>query len=293
MSARSVLIIGGSGFVETHLAIRLRDECKVFTTCFRHPRRIAGVSMIPVSLSQPDSIKAAVLTAQADVVVYAAGARPGAEPQEIELMHSEGPLAVLGASGMLGSKFVLLSTSRVFDGSRCGYGETDPPIPTDGIGKANLTAENGARNRALHFAIVRSSPVYGLGPADNPSVSDRIIRELALGRSVELDDHEVHRFGPIETLVEGLARACMDEGVKGILHHSGGEACTMLELGRRIAARFKLPENLLRPMAESKPDRTRDYTLDGARMSKLLKMEPLLLEQGLDLLEKQLLAARA
>jgi dTDP-4-dehydrorhamnose reductase len=267
----------------------------VFTTCFRHPRRIAGVSSIPVSLSQPDSIKSAVLAAQADVVVYAAGARSTSDPKEIELVHSAGPLAVLGASAMLGSKFILLSTSRVFDGSKGGYRETDPPIPRDGIGKANLTAENGVKNRALNFAIVRSSPVYGLGPADNPSLSDRIIRELALGRPVELDDEEVHRFAPIETLVETLAHACMDEGVKGILHHSGGEACTMLALGKRIAARFKLPERLLRaqaaPRAES--ERSRNYTLDGTRSAALLQMEPLLLEQGLDLLEKQLLAARS
>jgi dTDP-4-dehydrorhamnose reductase len=295
MSTRSVLIVGGSGFVGTHLAIRLRDECKVFTTCFRHPRRIAGVSSIPVSLSKPESIKAAVLAAQADVVVYAGGTREQSDAKEIELLHAAGPLAVLGASSILGSKFVLLSTNRVFDGSKSRYREMDAPMSREGIGKANLTAENGVKNRALHYVILRSSPAYGLGPADNPSFTDWIIRNLTTGKAVELDDHEVHNFAPIETLVESITLACMDEGVKGILHHSGGEACTTLELAKRIANRFKLSGSLLRPRSRTGPDATvpRDYTLDGTKLAKLLKMEPLLLEQGLDLFEKQLLAARS
>jgi dTDP-4-dehydrorhamnose reductase len=267
----------------------------VFTTCFRHPRRIAGVSSIPVSLSKPESIKAAVLAAQADVVVYAGGTQDPSNAREVELLHAAGPLAVLGPSSMLGSKFVLLSTHRVFDGSKSRYRETDAPMPREGLGKANLKAENGVKSRALHYAILRSSPAYGLGPAENPSFTDRIIRDLATGTPVELDDHELHSFAPIETLVESIARACTDEGVRGILHHSGGEACTMLGLAKRIAARFQLPASLLRPRSLSGPDAPvpRDYSLDGTSLARRLKVEPLLLEQGLDLLEKQLLAARA
>ena len=293
MGARSVLIIGGSGFVGTHLAVRLRDECKVFTTSFRHEGRIPGVTMIPISLDEPETVRMAVLASRAEVVVYAAGTPESASPKEIDLVHSAGPLRALSAASMLNSKFVLVSSSRVFDGMKGDYLESDAPLPGDPIGKAKLAAENGVRNRTVRYAILRSSPAYGSGRARKPSLSDRIIRELALGRVLELDDREVHGFTPVESLAEAVARACMDEEACGIFHHFGAEPCTELELGRRIARKFGLRESLLRPKPCEEPDGRADFTLGGTSGAGILKVKPLLLEQGLDLLEKQLLAARA
>ncbi|MBU6375953.1 MAG: sugar nucleotide-binding protein [Bdellovibrionales bacterium] len=295
MKPRSVLIVGGSGFVGTHLAIRLRDELKVFTTDFRQPKRIRGVTSLAMPLLKPDEIKNTVLMTQADVVVYAAGSGSSKSSQEIEAINSSGALSVLAAASLLGSKFIYLSSAQVFDGAKGGYREVDAPVPADDLGKAKLAAENGIRTRGLNYLILRSSPVYGLGPASKPSITDRVLSDLCLGNPVELDDREVHSFAPVESLVEFIARSCVTEGARGILHHGGGEPCTLLELGRQLAQRFKLSPSLLRPKKSdgSGDPGKRDLTLNSSVAADLLKMQPLLLEQGFNLLEKQLLTARS
>ena len=117
MGARSVLIIGGSGFVGTHLAVRLRDECKVFTTSFRHEGRIPGVTMIPISLDEPETVRMAVLASRAEVVVYAAGTPESASPKEIDLVHSAGPLRALSAASMLiGTMLAQVTTVQAVPG---------------------------------------------------------------------------------------------------------------------------------------------------------------------------------
>ncbi|NDD91988.1 NAD-dependent epimerase/dehydratase family protein [bacterium] len=225
MKSKSVLIVGGSGFVGTHLSIRLRDEFKVFTTDFRQSRRIRGVTSLTMPLLKPEGIKATVLMTQADVVVYAAGSGGSKSSQEIEAINSSGALSVLAASSLLGSKFIYLSSTQVFDGEKGGYRETDAPVPADDIGKAKLAAENGIKTRGLQYLILRSSPVYGLGPASKPSFTDRILTDLSLGRPVELDDTEIHSFAPVESLVETIARSCSEEGARGAGPTSQQQVC--------------------------------------------------------------------
>ncbi len=271
----------------THLASRLRDECKVFTTHFRRPQRISGVTSIPMAAGKQDWIKAVGLTIQPDVIVYLAGARPNAPTAEIELLHSSAPVAILGTLSMLGPKFIYLSPDVVFDGERGDYSPGESPVPNGTLGRATLAAENGVRVRALHFAIIRSAPVFGVGPVRNPSVTDRWIRALSSGGMLELDDEDRRSYSAIHTLIDLLARASVDDSMQGIFHHGGKESCTEFELATRIAERLGLPGERIRPMKKSDGSSPRNYSLTG------LEIEPLLLEQGLDLLQKQLLAARS
>ncbi|MEN9724379.1 MAG: hypothetical protein RJB38_2365 [Pseudomonadota bacterium] len=292
MRKKSVLIIGGSGYVGTSLALRLRDECKVFATHYRHPLRIGGVSAIPLGLNNPEWIKTAVLNTQADSVIYLAGTDRRSDAGELELIYSSAALVVLGAVSILGARFIYLSHASIYDGAKGNYKPTDAPLTRSSWGRAQLAAENGIRSRAIHYAIIRSSPSYGLGPNTNPSFTDRLIFNLATGRGMELDDVEVHSFTPIQALVETLAGACLKSEVHGFYHHSGAEPCTQLSWGKRLAEYLGLPSELLRAKQTGEDTETRNLSLDGMSGATLSKMEPLLLEQGFDLLKQQLLASR-
>src|SRR4051812_26734274 len=119
-SVRSVLIIGGSGFVGTHLALRLRAGFKVFATYGERPIAIPGVTCIPFDSSNRNWVKRVVYTAAPDFVIYAAGSNDpawaAANPREAEQAHASGPAAVLNSSAFFQSKFIFLSNCYVFDG---------------------------------------------------------------------------------------------------------------------------------------------------------------------------------
>src|SRR4051812_29546838 len=131
---KSVLIIGGSGVVGTHLAIRLREQFKVFATYNRHRIRIPGVTCLPLALHNRTWLKQLTVMARPDAIVHLAGtphardhgfahslslteyAGDDAEAQALEQIHAESAVNVLSASEVLQPRYIYLSSAFVFDG---------------------------------------------------------------------------------------------------------------------------------------------------------------------------------
>jgi nucleoside-diphosphate-sugar epimerase len=61
---KAVLIIGGSGFIGTHLALKLRETYKVFLTYNTHPVLIPGTTPIPFNVEGRDWAKRLAYTTQ-------------------------------------------------------------------------------------------------------------------------------------------------------------------------------------------------------------------------------------
>src|SRR5262245_53689010 len=102
---KSILIIGGSGFVGTRLALRLRDHYKVFATYFSRRIRIPGVTTIPLSVDNRDWCKRVAFTAQPDAIVYVAGREDlfWAEktPRDADRLHTAGAATISNVSDLL------------------------------------------------------------------------------------------------------------------------------------------------------------------------------------------------
>lgn len=299
-NTKAVLIIGGSGFLGTHLALRLREGYKVFATYHKRPILIRGVTFLPFNVENRNWIKRVVYTARPDVIIYAAGSNSmeWAEnfPREAERVHTGGAATTSAVLDILQHKFIYLSNCYTFDGTKGNYRETDAVLPSTSLGKAKLGGENFIRGKSLNHVIIRSSPVFGRGNGTNLSFLDRLRMSLDRGNRVELPKYELHSFAPVSGLVD-LVERLVETGVKNkILHYGGLTKVSYYDFGKEFAQHFGYDPGLILPLRPDPKlklvdsDDAHDYSLNSTQTTQLLKIKPFLLKEGLDLIEKQLVA---
>jgi dTDP-4-dehydrorhamnose reductase len=263
--------------------------------------QIPGVTFVPFSVANRNWIKRVAYTAQPDVVIYVAGsnsaARAEEDPRTAEQMHTSGPASVSAVAEIFQPKFIFLSSSYTFDGAKGNYKEQDIVLPSTALGKAKVGGENFIRTKSLNHVIVRSAPVFGRGNGWNLSLLDRIRMELDRGNRFELPSNEVHAFAPVSGLVDLLCRL-VDSGPRNkTLHYGGLTKLSVQDFAVQFAKRFGYDPGLVLASRAAYGQGTTnilnsyDYSLNCSQVAESLKIKPLLLEEGFDLLEKQLVAA--
>lgn len=296
--SKSVLIVGGSGFVGTHLALRLRERYKVFATYQSRRMKIAGVSVFPANVSNRPWLKRLMFAIKPEVVIFAAGTdgfERNVSSKVAEYIHSHGVAEVCNATELFAPKFVYLSNSYVFNGERGNYRESDVVLPTNAVGKAKIGGENFVRAKTLNHLIIRSSPVFGRGNGHRLSFMDSIRIKLSRNETIELSDETLYSFAPVDGLVEFTERL-IESGVRNrTIHYGGLTKVTPYEFARRFAKRFGFNEKLIRAKKiESHPlhgePEKADFSLNFTQGVELLKIQPFLLEEGFDLIEKNLIS---
>jgi dTDP-4-dehydrorhamnose reductase len=295
---KSVLIIGGSGFIGTHLALALREEHKVIATYHSKPMSIPGVTFLPLNVDNRSWIKRVIYSIRPNAVIYAAGNNSWAwsdkNSRRAELLHSVGPATVSNATDILQPKFIYLSNAYVFDGNRGNYHENDTILPAALLGKMKVSGENVVKSKSLNYIIVRSSPVFGRGNGVNLSALDYVRMRLDRKSKVEVSTQEVHSFAPVEGLCD-LIKRLIDSGIRNrVLHYGGLTKLTFYELSQAFAKRFNYDPGLILPKAKvfkkgSSEFPTYDFSLNSTQAVDTLKIKPFLLEEGFDLIEKQLI----
>lgn len=202
------------------------------------------------------------------------------------------PINVLTAAEIIQPKFIFLSNSYVFEGSKGNYHEDDNVLPDTQMGKCKLRTENFIRGKSLNYVIIRSSPVIGRGNGFNYSLLDKIRMKLAAGETVELSQQETHSFASVYGLSEVIQNV-IDSGIKNkILHYGGLTKVSNYEFGMKLCQSFGLDEKKIVPMStgESKASNALfDFSLNSSETVKLFKIKPLLLEQSFDLLKEHFL----
>jgi dTDP-4-dehydrorhamnose reductase len=296
---KSILIVGGSGFIGTHLALRLRDGYKVFATYNSKPISIPGVTCLPLNVENRNWIKRVVYTTLPDVIIYTAGSNnpewSESHARQVEVLHSSGPATVCSATDIIQPRLIYLSNPYVFDGMKGNYHENDIILPSTVLGRMKLGGENVVKNKSLNYVILRSSPLFGRGNGINLSYLDRIRMRLDRKERIEASTHELHSFAPVHGLCDLVARL-VDSGIRNrILHYGGLTKVTHYEFALAFAKRFKYDTKLVvrkklltrSPLSE---DTRFDYSLNSTQSTETLKIKPLLLEEGFDLIEKNLIS---
>jgi dTDP-4-dehydrorhamnose reductase len=301
---KSILVVGGSGTLGSQLALRLRENYKVFATYHRTPCQIPGVSCLPLDVTNRDQVRRLIYVTHPDVILYAAGSndliQAEDEPRRAEHAHTSGPAMVLGVAELLGPRFILFSNCYTFDGSRGNYRETDTVIPATALGKAKIGGENFIRGKSLNHVIVRCSPFIARGTGIRSTWFDQLRSALARDRSVALPNDEVHSLVPIEGLLE-LTEKLIESGPRNrILHYGGLTRMSFYDFGKAFAKHFGYSLDLVQigkanqpPVLASgahplAPGHRLDFSLNSTLAVQSLKIQPLLLEESLDLIEKQL-----
>lgn len=294
---KAVLIVGGSGFIGTHLALALRDKYKVFATYAKHPIRIPGVSVLPFHVADRNWMKRVAYNIQPDIVVYAAG-NPDADKVELDIkmgdqVHTRGVAGIVAATDIFQPKFILLSSAYVFDGMRGNYKENDTQLPLMSLGKYKVSAENYLKSHSLNYVIIRSSPLYGRGNGISHTFMDVLRRSLARKEQIQVKANELHSFAPIDSLVDTVVRV-IETGTKNRILHCGGlTKLTHFEFAQEFAEKLGYDTSLIHAdtkelvKTEGKP---LDYSLNSSQTLQNLKLDAFVLEHGLDLLQKKLIA---
>jgi dTDP-4-dehydrorhamnose reductase len=294
-----VLIVGGSGLIGTHLALRMRESYKVFMTYRKHRVNIPGVTAIPCEVDKQDWVKRIVYTSRPDVVLYVAGQNSPewaeGNQKDAERVHTDGAGVVSSAAEIFQPKFIYLSNCFVYDGFRGNYAAHETVIPTSLLGKVKVGGENAIRNRSLNYVIIRSSPVIGRGNGRAISMLDKLRMALDRNERIELSPNEVHSYAPIDGLVDVIARTA-ESGIRNkILHYGGLTRVSQLEFGRAFAKRFGYDGRCISPRAGTterkfpQPGKDPlDFSLNSTQTMELLKIKPLFLEESFDLIEKKL-----
>jgi dTDP-4-dehydrorhamnose reductase len=302
---RSVLIIGGSGFVGTHIAQRLRDGYKVFATYHKHPIAIPGVTCLPLNIDNRTWVKGVIQMARPDFIIYAPGVTSQAKRLdfvEMERIHSKGAATLLNLAEMSQPKFIYLSNSYVFDGDRGNYREGEAAIPHGLEGKAKISGENFIRGRSLNSMIIRSAPLFGRGNGFNLSFLDRVRMKLDRGKQVELPGDEIHSFAPVEGLADLIGEMLAHPTIRNRTIHFGGlTKLSWADFGKAFAKRFGYDPKLVMPTQSTvldpklapRADKNEflDFSLNSSQAVELLKIKPLLLQESFDLIEKKLVAS--
>lgn len=297
MSTKSVLILGGSGFVGSHLAAKLSQKYKVFATYFNHHYKLPGVTYLPLSIDNKLWIKRVLYISQPDTIVYLIGKNSliwaDQKTRLAEHLHSAGPGYFVNPSEAVQPKFIYVSNPYVFDGAKGNYKENDIFMPSTMMGRVKIEGENSVKSKFLNFVIIRSSPLIGRGNGIHLNWFDRMRMNLSLGRPFAANSQEIHSFGTVQGLAEMIDRV-IDLGVRNkVLNFGGITKLTEFEFARRFAHQFKYNPALVvmkkrDEMGGLGKNPSFDFSLNSSAAVELLKIKPLLLEESLDLINQNL-----
>lgn len=256
-----------------------------------------GVTAVPVNIENRIWVKKLVYAIQPDVVIYAGGPSRfetgSARLRMADRLYAAGAATIQTATDILQPRFIFLSNPYVFDGTKGNYHEGDTVLPATTTGKAKLAGENIIRAKSLSHVVIRSSPLYGRSFGANLTLLDQLRIQLGRGERVSLPTNELHSWSPVEGLCDLVART-IEYGIRNkVLHFGGLTKVSTFEFGRAFAKKFGYDPNLIIPATQASrghlvEEVVSDYSLNSTFAAQTLKVEPLLLEQGLDLIEKNL-----
>jgi dTDP-4-dehydrorhamnose reductase len=149
------LVIGRSGQLALSLAERAKAEA----------RPMVFVGRPEIDLEKPDSLRHAVISSGAGIVInaaaYTAVDQAEDEPDRAWAQNVEGPRILAEVARDVGARLIHVSTDYVFDGSgEEPRREVDPTGPAGAYGRTKLAGEEAIRAVLPGHAIVRTAWVY-------------------------------------------------------------------------------------------------------------------------------------
>ena len=143
---------------------------------------VVGVDQDVCDFTQPDALKAWMLSQKPDVIINAAAytAVDKAEQDEATATTVNGKAvqALAQAAQALGALLVHYSTDYVFDGTKAGaYLETDPPCPLNAYGRSKLAGDEAIMSSGCDYVILRTTWVYASRGANFVLTMLRLARE--------------------------------------------------------------------------------------------------------------------
>lgn len=269
----SWLVTGATGFLGANLGAFLKGRAhRIGASRQGHPATPLYDDWVAADLAEQSSLIDVIAERRPDVVVHAAALASHeeceADPRLAERINADATGALAEAAAEAGSRFVLISTDAVFDGSRGHYTEQDEPNPTSVYGRTKLLGERLAA-RDPGALIIRTN-FFGWSPSGRRSILEFFVNELSAGRRVRGFTDFTTTSAYVQVLADTIWRL-VDLDASGPIHVTSSDALTKYDFGVAVSDAFGLDASLIEPAtADVQPPRGRDISLDVTRVQALL-----------------------
>jgi dTDP-4-dehydrorhamnose reductase len=237
-----LLVIGGDGALGAALAGHFSSAGWQVRATTRRPAQVdASHPFLDLAAPILDLPEAEV------VILCAAAARIGdceRDPVETHRINVAGTLAVARDMAGRGAHVVLLSSDKVFDGTRPRRARGDDPCPASEYGRQKAAAEAGVLALGAQGAVLRLSKVLTPG-LDLLAGWKRDLR----AENPIAPFHDLHLAPVPMDLVACLAAHIVSERAAGIYHCTGAEDRSYAALAHALAASMGADPTLIRPIS--------------------------------------------
>jgi len=271
-----IFITGGSGLLGLNWAAHLRELGTVTLGLHHRDVALSGTRSVSCELDTLEAAMRTLAKAEPALVVHAAGLTSvehcEADPELGRHVNVSLAGNVARAASQLGVPLIHVSTDHLHSGAQPLADEETPLVPLNEYGRTKALAEAAVLEAHSHALVVRTN-FYGWGTSYRHSFSDTIIRSLRAGEPLTLFQ-DVH-YTPIH--LEAQRAAIFDliaSGVTGVVNIVGDQRLSKYEFGLKVADRFGLNKDLIRPGRITEQvglvRRPHDMSLSNARARTLL-----------------------
>lgn len=296
-----ILVTGSNGLLGQKIVYALQSHKDVsLIACARGENRIiskSGYIYESVDLNDAHRVAEILEAYQPDCIIHTAAMTNvdacELDPAACKVNNVDAVAHLIAAAKKFKTHFIYISTDFVFDGTSGPYRETDPIGPLSVYAQSKADAEKMVMDSGLPWSVLRTMIIYGV--TDDAQRSNIVLwtkKSLEAGTDINVINDQYR--GP--TLAEDLADACITAAmnkVEGIFHVSGQEVLSILEIAYKIADYFGLDKKYIHPITTAslkqpalRPLKT-GFIIDKA--GKQLNFHPHTLEEGLEIVEQQLL----
>jgi dTDP-4-dehydrorhamnose reductase len=269
---KRALIIGASGVIGRALADHLQ-ACGVHTL-----RSALNPPAEPDAVRLPDLADASALRRfalpEADTVLYCAGVASYAacreNPARAAAVNVTAAASLCRRCAEAGARFLYLSSSSVFDGSRPFMPADAPPCPMTEYGRQKARAEAALLRHEHTAVIVRLTKVFGPG-----SILETWERALRNGELIRPFSDVTCAPLPLPNITE-LLTLIADAGETGIWQISGPRDIPYAQVALELAERLDVDPGLVRPWTVGDSGAALEHvpaftSLDTARLDACLR----------------------
>lgn len=244
-----ILVTGASGLLGLNFCMQNYKDHQITAVVNRNSLNNAPFVVLHENLTHPGSISELIDKTRPDIILHCAAManvdQCENQPQSARQINSDVPADLANLTKNRGIKLVHVSTDAVFDGQKGSYVESDTPNPLGVYARTKLDGEKSVLSENPEAIIARVN-FYGWSLNGQRSLSEFFFNNLTNNQAV-MGFTDVY-FCPL--LANDLAEILMKmvvRGLSGIYHTVSSECISKYEFGIKVAKRFELNTNLIKP----------------------------------------------
>lgn len=289
-----ILITGGTGLLGKALIESRNNNDVVVATHVGNYTMVdcEGVKYLKLDILDFEGYARMFRDFRPEIVIHTASiGSPDYAEQHKDLTWSinvNGTDNIIDLCNRFGTKFIYISSNGIYDGGNAPYGEDDIANPINYYGHTKLEGENHSKKAKNRYAIVRPILMYGW----NNDLERANIVSMALAKFKNCE--KVYAYNDVfcnPLLSNECARAIwkiIEKKMTGSFNIAGSERVSIFDLVRRSAEIFGFDGKLVGPVKQGYFNelvkRPIDTSYNTMKMETILKMKPLSLNEGLELM---------